>query len=76
MNGNEEFKDSRPLGKKTAEMLKKKGIKSPSIDGMVEISKGLWVVPNKVKNLDKLKKKYSKNDIIIQKGGYKSKKLS
>ncbi len=57
-------------------MLKRKGIQSPIIDGMVEISKGLWVVPNKVKNLDKLKKKYSKKDIIIQKGGYKSKNKS
>lgn len=74
MNGNEEIQDSRPLGKKTAEMLKRKGILSPSIDGMVEIAKGLWVVPNKVKNLDKLKKKYLKKDITIQKGGYKSKK--
>lgn len=74
MNGNEEIQDSRPLGKKTAEILRKKGIKSPSIDGMVEISKGLWVVPNKVKNLDKLKKKYLKKDVTIQKGGYKKKK--
>lgn len=74
MNGNEEIQDSRPLGKKTAEILRKKGIKSPSIDGMVQISKGLWVVPNKVKNLEKLKKKYLKKDVTIQKGGYKKKK--
>lgn len=71
MNGNEEIQDSRPQGKKTAEMLKRKGILSPSIDGMIEIAKGLWVVPNKVKNLEKLKKKYAKTYVKVRVGGKK-----
>lgn len=60
MNGNEEIKDNRPPGKKTADFLKKKGIVSPSISGMVKLFTGIWVVPNKEKNIKKLQKKYLK----------------
>lgn len=57
--GNEEIYDNRGLGDKTREILKKNGVKSPSIEGKVEIRKGLWVVPNKIKDIEKLKNKYN-----------------
>ena len=58
MDVNDDTYDNRGLGDKTRDLLKKKGITSPSTKGMVLISKGLWVVPKKIKNIEKLKKKY------------------
>lgn len=57
--GNEEMYDNRGLGDKTREILKKNGVESPSIAGMVKIRKGLWIVPKKVKDVEKLKNKYN-----------------
>lgn len=57
--GNEEMYDNRGLGDKTREILKKNKIVSPPLDGKVEIRKGLWVVPKKEKDIEKLKIKYN-----------------
>jgi len=54
----------KSLGDITREIIKTKGIKSPSIEGRVEIRPGLWVVPREGDDIEKLKEKYNKDRLI------------
>jgi hypothetical protein len=54
----------KSLGDITREIIKTKGIKSPPIEGRVEIRPGLWVVPREGDDIEKLKEKYNKDRLI------------
>lgn len=61
INSTENLKN---LGDITRDIIKAKGIKSPSIEGRVEVRPGLWVVPKEGDDIEKLKEKYNKDRLI------------
>jgi hypothetical protein len=40
-----EFESGEAIGRRTKRLLDESGVVSPSINGMLEIKKGTWIVP-------------------------------
>lgn len=54
----------KSLGDITRDIIKSKGIESPSILNRIEVRPGLWVVPKEGDDIEKLKEKYNKDRLI------------